>query len=157
MKKGAVMFRKAADAGSVAAAGIRAMEKGKALCYQGFFTKTMSIGARIMLLKELQEILGLSRASIYELLKRREFRWIVVGGKYIISKPGFDEWFDGSTASGEAHAKLRFLKGDQDLGYKVIFEYSWAKSGEMGARLRRTAKIPGFKRLTLSTSTGCRK
>lgn len=48
MKKGAVMFRKAADAGSVAAAGIRAMEKGKALCYQGFFTKTMSIGARIM-------------------------------------------------------------------------------------------------------------
>ena len=36
------------DAGSVAAAGIRAMEKGKALCYQGFFTKTMSIGARIM-------------------------------------------------------------------------------------------------------------
>lgn len=43
MNKGAVMFRKAADAGSVAAAGIRAMEKGKALCYQGFFTKIMSI------------------------------------------------------------------------------------------------------------------
>lgn len=48
MKKGAAMFRKAADAGSVAAAGIQAMEKGKALCYQGFFTKTISIGARIM-------------------------------------------------------------------------------------------------------------
>ena len=26
----------------------RAMETGKALCYQGFFTKTMNIGARIM-------------------------------------------------------------------------------------------------------------
>ena len=53
--------------------------------------------------KELQEILGLSRASIYELLKRREFKWVVVGGKYIISKPSFDEWFDGSAASGETH------------------------------------------------------
>ena len=33
------------------------------------------------------------------------------------------------------------------LGYKVISEYSWAKSREMGARLRKSAKIPGFKRL----------
>ena len=33
--------------------------------------------------KELQEILGLSRTSIYELLKRKEFQWVVVGGKYI--------------------------------------------------------------------------
>ena len=40
--------------------------------------------------KELQEILGLSRASIYELLKRKEFKWVVVGGKYIISKPSFE-------------------------------------------------------------------
>ena len=31
--------------------------------------------------KGLQEILGLSRASIYELLKRREFKWVVVGGR----------------------------------------------------------------------------
>lgn len=30
--------------------------------------------------KELQEILGLSRTSIYELLKRKEFQWVVVGG-----------------------------------------------------------------------------
>ena len=29
--------------------------------------------------KELQEILGLSRTSIYELLKRKEFQWVVVG------------------------------------------------------------------------------
>ena len=45
--------------------------------------------------KELQEILGLSRTSIYELLKRKEFQWVVVGGKYIISKASFDEWLDG--------------------------------------------------------------
>ena len=53
--------------------------------------------------KELQEILGLSRTSIYELLKRKEFQWVVVGGKYIISKANFDEWLDGSAASREAH------------------------------------------------------
>ena len=29
--------------------------------------------------KELQEILGLSRTSIYELLKRREFKWSFPG------------------------------------------------------------------------------
>ena len=53
--------------------------------------------------KELQEMLGMSRASIYVLLKRKEFRWVVVGGKYIIFKASFDEWLDGSVASREAH------------------------------------------------------
>lgn len=44
--------------------------------------------------KELQEMLGVSRPSIYELLKKNEFRWILVGGKYRISKKSFDEWLD---------------------------------------------------------------
>lgn len=41
---------------------------------------------------ELQEILGVS--SIYELLKKKEFSWVMVGGKYRISKKSFDEWLD---------------------------------------------------------------
>lgn len=44
--------------------------------------------------KELQEILGISRPTVYELLKRNEFRWIQVGTKYRISKKSFDEWLD---------------------------------------------------------------
>jgi len=44
--------------------------------------------------KELQEILNISRQSVYELLKRKEFRWVFVGRKYIISKCSFDEWLD---------------------------------------------------------------
>ena len=36
--------------------------------------------------------------SIDQLLKRREFKRMAVGGKYIISKPSFDERLDGSTA-----------------------------------------------------------
>lgn len=49
---------------------------------------------RCYCVKELQEILGVSRPSIYELLKKNEFRWILVGGKYRISKKSFDEWLD---------------------------------------------------------------
>lgn len=43
---------------------------------------------------ELQEILGVSRPSVYNLLKKKEFRWILVGGKYRISKKSFDDWLD---------------------------------------------------------------
>ena len=46
--------------------------------------------------KELQEIMGLSRASIYELLKRREFKWVVVGGKYIVCTMDIHSNFDYS-------------------------------------------------------------
>ena len=49
---------------------------------------------RCYTVKELQEILGVSRPSVYELLKKNEFRWILVGGKYRISKKSFDEWLD---------------------------------------------------------------
>ena len=53
--------------------------------------------------KELQEMPGISRATVYDLLKRKEFQWVMIGGKYIISKASFDEWFDGSMTSGETH------------------------------------------------------
>lgn len=43
---------------------------------------------------ELQEILGVSRPCIYELLKKKKFSWVMVGGKYRISKKSFDEWLD---------------------------------------------------------------
>lgn len=43
---------------------------------------------------ELQEILGVSRQCIYELLKKKKFSWVMVGGKYHISKKSFDEWLD---------------------------------------------------------------
>lgn len=44
---------------------------------------------------EIQDILGISRPTVYNLLKKKEFRWIQVGGgKYRISKKSFDEWLD---------------------------------------------------------------
>jgi len=47
MKVGSSMFRKAAAASDVAEDGIRAMEKGRVLHYQGAFTKLMNVGSRI--------------------------------------------------------------------------------------------------------------
>ena len=44
--------------------------------------------------KELQVILGISRPTVYDLLKKNEFRWIQIGTKYRISKKSFDEWLD---------------------------------------------------------------
>jgi len=44
---------------------------------------------RCYTVKELQEILGVSRPSVYELLKKNEFRSYVIGGKHIISKRSY--------------------------------------------------------------------
>lgn len=45
--------------------------------------------------KELQQILGVSRPTVYNLLKKKRFRWIQVdGGTYKISKRSFDQWLD---------------------------------------------------------------
>lgn len=49
---------------------------------------------RCYTVKELQEILGISRPTVYELLKKNEFRWIQIGTKYRICKKSFDEWLD---------------------------------------------------------------
>ena len=39
-------------------------------------------------------MLGISRPTVYELLKKNEFRWIQIGNKYRMSKKSFDEWLD---------------------------------------------------------------
>ena len=50
---------------------------------------------RCYTVKELEEILGVSRPSVYELLKKHEFHWVLIAGKYRISKQSFDAWLDG--------------------------------------------------------------
>ena len=46
--------------------------------------------------RDLQEMLGISKPAVYELIKRKEFHWVMIGGSYKISKRSFDEWLDGS-------------------------------------------------------------
>lgn len=50
---------------------------------------------RCYTVKEVQEILDVSRPSIYELLKLNLFSWVKIGTSYRISKKSFDEWLDG--------------------------------------------------------------
>lgn len=50
---------------------------------------------RCYTVEDLQIILGISRGSVYELLKKQEFRWFQIGGgRYRISKKSFDDWLD---------------------------------------------------------------
>ena len=54
-----------------------------------------SITSRCYTVQDLQTILGISRKTVYDLLHRKEFRWIQIGnGRYRISKKSFDEWLD---------------------------------------------------------------
>ena len=45
-------------------------------------------------IKEVQEMLGISRQSAYALLQRGDFSYTIVGNKYIVSKKSFDAWLD---------------------------------------------------------------
>ena len=49
---------------------------------------------RCYTVNEIQDILGISRSTVYELLNKNEFRWIQIGTKYRISKKSFDKWLD---------------------------------------------------------------
>lgn len=56
---------------------------------------TQMKGKRCYSVGDLQEMLGISKPAVYELIKRKEFHWVIIGGRYKISKRSFDEWLDG--------------------------------------------------------------
>ena len=43
---------------------------------------------------EIQDILGISRTSAYNLVKKKAFHSVHIGGIIRISKKSFDEWLD---------------------------------------------------------------
>ena len=45
--------------------------------------------------KEIMAMLGISRPTVSSLLKQNQFRWLMLGGKYRISRKSFDEWLEG--------------------------------------------------------------
>lgn len=49
---------------------------------------------RVYTVKEVQDILAISRPAVYALLKKGEFKYIVAAGRYLISKQSFDEWLN---------------------------------------------------------------
>lgn len=54
-----------------------------------------TISKRCYTVEDLQKILCVSRPTVYNLLKKNEFRWLQIGGgKYRIPKKSFDDWLD---------------------------------------------------------------
>ena len=61
---------------------------------------------------EIQEILGICKTTAYNLIKENQFRTVLIGGKYRISKKSFDAWLDGEMTEIEPEQH----KGRMDLG-----------------------------------------
>lgn len=61
---------------------------------------------RCYTVKELQEILDVSRPTVYDLLKRKEFHSVIVGGKHLISKKSFDTWLKGYSYEDEENVSV---------------------------------------------------
>lgn len=51
-------------------------------------------GKRTYTVEEIQDILGISRTTAYNLVKTQKFHSVRVGGHIRISKKSFDEWLD---------------------------------------------------------------
>lgn len=49
---------------------------------------------RVYTVDEVQDILGVSKTSAYNLVKSGVFRFVKVGGQYRVSKKSFDTWLD---------------------------------------------------------------
>lgn len=57
---------------------------------------TPSYEKRVYTVEEIQDILGVSKTSAYNLVKSNAFHCVKVGGHYRISKKSFDAWLDNS-------------------------------------------------------------
>ena len=51
-------------------------------------------GKRTYTVEEIQNILGISRVTAYNLVKAEKFRSVRVGGHIRVSKKSFDAWLD---------------------------------------------------------------
>lgn len=49
---------------------------------------------RVYTVDEVQDILGISKTTAYQLVKSNVFHSVRVGGQYRISKKSFDAWLD---------------------------------------------------------------
>lgn len=57
-------------------------------------TNASQFDKRTYTVDEIQDILGISRTSAYNLVKKNAFRSVRIGGSIRISKKSFDEWLD---------------------------------------------------------------
>ena len=65
-------------------------------------SEVIQMEKRCYTVEELHLMLGISRRAVYELLKKKCFSWVLIGGRYRISKNSFDAWLDEQPAGEEA-------------------------------------------------------
>lgn len=73
--------------------------------------------------KELHEILRISRPTVHELLKKNEFRWIQIGTKYRISKKNFEKWYSVQSV----YRKVNHIPTADELEEEYIYLQDAAK------------------------------
>ena len=56
---------------------------------------TPSYEKRVYTVEEIQDILGVSKTSAYNLVKSNVFHSVKIGDHYRISRKSFDRWLDG--------------------------------------------------------------
>lgn len=54
----------------------------------------ISYEKRVYTVDEIQDILGISKTTAYNLVKSNSFHSVKIGGHYRVSKKSFDEWLD---------------------------------------------------------------
>lgn len=57
---------------------------------------------RVYTVDEIQDILGISKTTAYQLVRSKVFHSVRVGGQYRISKKSFDNWLDSSEKSEDS-------------------------------------------------------
>ena len=61
---------------------------------ESIVASTGQFDKRTYTVDEIQDILGISRTSAYNLVKKKAFDSVRIGGSIRISKKSFDEWLD---------------------------------------------------------------
>ena len=79
---------------------------------------------RCYTVEELADILTCSRETVYQLLRKNEFRWFRIGGRggsYRISKKSFDSWLD-SHIMGNKQVVHTEMQPDQIMNKDVLLK-----------------------------------
>lgn len=61
---------------------------------EAVFSEDTEDGKRTYTVDEIQDILGIGRASTYRLIARNVFHSVRIGKKIRVSRKSFDEWLD---------------------------------------------------------------
>lgn len=56
---------------------------------------------RAYTVKEIANLLGVSKASAYKLIRSNQFHSVKIGGQHRVSKVVFDEWLNGRKGGAE--------------------------------------------------------